>query len=628
MLWRSALPSMLVGMVVPAKANTLTTVIQSKETAISVMASQAQNAFYNRCSDRNSCGTTSTSMPCSVPACGSEFPSSKGFQCTGAWGVDAGTCGSATQLVRSVNTSAVRFAVGTDFTSFETQAFVCSSTRMDPTFIQANTAGSLKAWQYTSDTLGSIRLWPGAPQGRGSTQCNNYDPRLRPWFIAASSGPKDIIMIFDTSGSMLTSTAFGTRHSLVQNALVALLGTLTTNDWVSLIQFSDSATVLGGHTTLQAATAEHVTDLQNRVKAAGASGGTSFLPPFRKAFQLFSDTTESSRCTKIILFLTDGVATDGASTVVEIQSLRATVTGRVHIFTYAMSSSADTVVPKAVACDNDGVFATINDGTDPLTEMQSYFRFIATGLDSDTVRWTTPYEDAFGLGQMVTGARAVYDRRDASNPLLVGVVGADVTMSELEQYADFRTVVGELVARGSGCPTISLTDCQMQKLRERESSASVCPAPAPVTSTCTQSADSVEATPCTGSSSNLNNMLCTSLNSVSLMQSSGSQSLSTVMCCSESGNPISEVNSTSRGTSSSSNAGLIAGIVIGIIVGIAFIAIVVYLVVVKPAAEANKTSSSPPAQNQLHVPTPHQPPPVPSHYSPGYRPPTTAHFYV
>jgi len=30
----------------------------------------------------------------------------------------------------------------------------------------------------------------------------NYDPRNRPWFIAATSGPKDIVFIIDASISM------------------------------------------------------------------------------------------------------------------------------------------------------------------------------------------------------------------------------------------------------------------------------------------------------------------------------------------------------------------------------------------------------------------------------------------
>ena len=37
----------------------------------------------------------------------------------------------------------------------------------------------------------------------GANTCGKqYDPRLRSWFLAASNGPKNVIFILDSSGSM------------------------------------------------------------------------------------------------------------------------------------------------------------------------------------------------------------------------------------------------------------------------------------------------------------------------------------------------------------------------------------------------------------------------------------------
>ena len=46
-----------------------------------------------------------------------------------------------------------------------------------------------------------FRMYPGSP-GTCPNGRNNYDPRVRPWYVAASSGPKDVILVLDTSASM------------------------------------------------------------------------------------------------------------------------------------------------------------------------------------------------------------------------------------------------------------------------------------------------------------------------------------------------------------------------------------------------------------------------------------------
>ena len=54
-----------------------------------------------------------------------------------------------------------------------------------------------EAWYFGSHT-GAFRMWPASHWD----ECGKFDPRVRPWYVAASSGPKNIVMILDTSGSM------------------------------------------------------------------------------------------------------------------------------------------------------------------------------------------------------------------------------------------------------------------------------------------------------------------------------------------------------------------------------------------------------------------------------------------
>ena len=53
---------------------------------------------------------------------------------------------------------------------------------------------------YFGSSTGAFRIIPA----QHSEICGDYDPRCRPWFVAASSGPKDVVLVLDVSGSMTT----------------------------------------------------------------------------------------------------------------------------------------------------------------------------------------------------------------------------------------------------------------------------------------------------------------------------------------------------------------------------------------------------------------------------------------
>ena len=50
----------------------------------------------------------------------------------------------------------------------------------------------------------------------------DFDPRFRPWFANAATGPKDVIILIDTSGSMDNG-----RMDLAKSAAKQVLKTLT-----------------------------------------------------------------------------------------------------------------------------------------------------------------------------------------------------------------------------------------------------------------------------------------------------------------------------------------------------------------------------------------------------------------
>jgi hypothetical protein len=115
-------------------------------------------------------------------------------------------------------------------------------------------------------------------------------------------------------------------------------------------------------------------------------------------------------------------------------------------FTYSVSSEADSVLPKQIACAFNGIWTGISDDADLRRIMSTYYNVLSLGIKLTTPIWTEPYNDASGLGNMTTCALAVYDNT-RNPPLLLGVVGVDVLMDELQKYDNHQTVLKGLISR-------------------------------------------------------------------------------------------------------------------------------------------------------------------------------------
>ena len=98
---------------------------------------------------------------------------------------------------------------------------------------------------YGSQSLGNYVQWPGMQD------CGAYDPRYRPWYAVGASGPKDVLVVIDTSGSMV-----GTRISLAREAARYVLDTLTDGDYGGVVTFSFCSVAMPPPQAQHAAVAE------------------------------------------------------------------------------------------------------------------------------------------------------------------------------------------------------------------------------------------------------------------------------------------------------------------------------------------------------------------------------------
>lgn len=82
-------------------------------------------------------------------------------------------------------------------------------------------------WQYFGSEEGVLINFPAFQL---SDDCSRYDPRFRPWYVeTATPEPKDVVLVIDTSGSMI-----GNRIKVAKDAAVTVLKTMNPRDRVSV----------------------------------------------------------------------------------------------------------------------------------------------------------------------------------------------------------------------------------------------------------------------------------------------------------------------------------------------------------------------------------------------------------
>ncbi len=274
-------------------------------------------------------------------------------------------------------------------------------------------------------------------------QCGCYDPRYRPWYVAASSGPKNVVIVIDVSGSM--GIVDGMRMGITREAAVTIVDTLTVADSFTVIAFSSEAYQLGGTSYLLEANSTNKERLKAEINQLEPDGATNFFAAFTTAFDAIDNTLVNEASTKqriAILFMTDGrigenmnaddreIETTKVIDLVNERTKQLSEKGKnVTIFTYSLGEESDQNVTKTIACRTDGVWTPVDDyGGDLVGEMSSYYKLFALGrgegANEDAVSWVEPYKFIFRGVMGTTVSLPVYDRSVTPSIFLGGKLNA------------------------------------------------------------------------------------------------------------------------------------------------------------------------------------------------------------
>ncbi|GAX29365.1 voltage-dependent calcium channel alpha-2/delta-2 [Fistulifera solaris] len=426
---------------------------------------ECQAANYDDCFAALPNPTCPAGAEYSIPSCGG------GEECSGF--VD-------------FTTSVYSIAPGTEESDPLVIESVCFSRFMDEWLIQRNERdkavwdeiGIKPQASFFGSATGAFRYYPG----RRSKSCGIYDPTIRPWFVAGSSGPKNIVLVLDKSGSMQ-----GARMSLMKEAAIRVIETLTISDRVAIVVFDETAKIIadeGKH--LYQASNESKAILVEAINNMEAKGATNIYDALDNAFDVLNISIGEELavpCNSAILFLTDGEMThpEGITpeNVTDLVTRRLNETSTrnqkpVMFFSYSVSEAEKVhALPKELACSHEyGVWSRIDRDDKIVEALSSYYRLFALNLgleeNGDFVAWVEPYIYSTGDTLGTTASAPLYDRTK-SPPLFLGVVGIDIPFAALQRALgtdDIAKAIEELARRSVAvCPTLELTQCELDSYR-------------------------------------------------------------------------------------------------------------------------------------------------------------------
>ncbi|XP_041460745.1 voltage-dependent calcium channel subunit alpha-2/delta-2-like isoform X5 [Lytechinus variegatus] len=298
-------------------------------------------------------------------------------------------------------------------------------------------------WQYFGSADGFYRSYPAGPDISGL-----YDARLRKWYIQATSSPKDVMILIDSSGS-----TFGMTLKIIKVSVSKALDTLGNDDFVNVAWFSKDVQNVSCFNTFVQANLRNKKELNNKVQTEVRAGGIAdFSNALNYAFNEFEKFNRTERlggegnnqgadCIRVIMIFTDG-GTSSEEAIFEARN-RNPFKARVFVYKVGADSMVSSDGIRDMACTNKGYFSTIQSfGAVRLTTLD-YVPVVSRPMvlsGHKNFQWSDIYLDALGLGMMTTLTLPVYNTSTYTVPgsnetrksqQLLGVVGTDITTKNM-----------------------------------------------------------------------------------------------------------------------------------------------------------------------------------------------------
>merc|ERR1712038_1124684 len=196
--------------------------------------------------------------------------------------------------------------------------------------------------------------------------------------------PKHVTFVLDTSGSMS-----GTKITQLQDAMVSILGDLKSSDYFSIIEFNseikhwqskseeetDRPVYSAKEDVVLEAMTEYIVNLE-------AGGGTNINEALIEAIEVTKKAKSELpiNALPMIIFLTDGQATEGESNGNKIKENVKEINDDIPIYGLAFGSGADFGLIKDISTDNHAFARKIFESSDATIQLENFYAEISSPL--------------------------------------------------------------------------------------------------------------------------------------------------------------------------------------------------------------------------------------------------------
>jgi len=204
------------------------------------------------------------------------------------------------------------------------------------------------------------------------------------------------------------------------------------------------------------------------------SAGSNYEDAFKKAYELVrasrADDLGPTSCQNMFLFMTDGRPRVGLTYINELVAMIGLIEKKEKIdaiiMTYSFGTDSDPAELLPISCARGGITEQVRNNLELKEKLQNYYLLLSRGMTRSEIIWTDAYDDIIGSLKKTTAVLPFYER-SATPPILLGVIGMDFIVTELEKkYTNSDVLLKSMIS--TGCTKINLSQCQLDALRPQE----------------------------------------------------------------------------------------------------------------------------------------------------------------